>query len=86
VHEGDTSLPSWIQLWSTHQVLSPEHSPTHEISDVVARDEGSTSRSQVGRAPSEMKLSVLEQEEPASEAEYHGTEAGQPMNVDVDHR
>jgi hypothetical protein len=86
VHEGDTSLPSWIQLWSTHQVLSPAHSPTHETGDVVARDEGSTSRSQVGRDPSETKLSVLEQEEPAGEAEYHGTEAGQAMNVDVDRR
>ena len=34
----------------------------------------------------ETKQSVLEQEEPAGEAEYHGTEAGQPMNVAVDRR
>jgi hypothetical protein len=77
-------LPSLIQLWSTHQLLSPAHSPTHEIGDVDARDEGSTSQTQVGRAPSETKQSVLEQAEPAGEAKYHETEVGQPKNVVVD--
>jgi hypothetical protein len=65
-------------------VLSPAHSPAHETGGAVPRDEGSTSRSQVGRAPSESKLSVLEQEVHAGEAGCRGTEADQPRTVEED--
>jgi hypothetical protein len=66
-------------------VLSPAHSPAHETGGAVPLDEGSTSRSKVGRAPSELKLSVLEKEGHTGEAGCRGTEAGQPRTVEEDH-